>query len=821
MPTNGGDYLLDAFRRDSDELRRTRNVIERVASTFDSLASDGVFPYELERNQRVIPFEGYSPSTNAMILFALTAISGKVARSCTLLPRLASAPFSWSKDASATFVGVWDKLLSETERIVTSYRFKKQEQELSLISWSKSFGWDDPFTLTWILELARSDLGARKPEVVGGAERRARDRVNDALRRPAGSISWVPDSHLPAGLKDELVKKDMVRRWGYKSLDHAFPALRFVHLSEIVDKASSAPAEIAHFMEARLHSQLSRAGIRNGEFDPSELVFSLEGLLRVNLGAVNRALIERVFAVIRETQSHDPYWRPVKPFVTTPQGHVLFPLSVETASSLLRCCTLAKSLDARLFSRNLDLFNVYADWLHARFRTGEAIIKERPVAFAGWHSEHVHQHEGIHLWETSQVLVFLSHYSAMLDDHIAESSLAAAGLKAAMPWKSDQAKWHAEYWKEENRDVGEPLLGLPVGSALRVFELTGKRVVSPRPPPMATSSAEANQGGKAAPQAEAEGDMQAAYWSLLLYGPPGTGKTTFAEELCKALKWPLITVTPSDFIRGGENQVEERAKMIFEVLAAQKDAVVLFDEIDRMLLSRDSGQYGRQGDMFQFMTPSMLTKLRDLRKRERVVFLIGTNYAERIDAAAKRRGRIDAQLLVAPPDLRARAEIVRKLAAKWARRNDAKLPEDAVARCESIAKATPLMVFGELQQLVDDAAMAMPGERDATKFLRVLEELTGEAKAAVSIRSYTSRLKDSEEKKPYEEFLLVVYLVAETGRELSHEERVLVDNAVAELGKELDMPHETRDQLKALIKKELGDDRVAEVVVTNLRGRAA
>ena len=70
---------------------------------------------------------------------------------------------------------------------------------------------------------------------------------------------------------------------------------------------------------------------------------------------------------------------------------------------------------------------------------------------------------------------------------------------------------------------------------------------------------------------------------MLLYGPPGTGKTGIADDLTAALRWPLVTVTPSDFIRRGEAEVEARAKDIFDALGEQEDMVVLFDEIDRLI----------------------------------------------------------------------------------------------------------------------------------------------------------------------------------------------------------------------------------------------
>ena len=58
---------------------------------------------------------------------------------------------------------------------------------------------------------------------------------------------------------------------------------------------------------------------------------------------------------------------------------------------------------------------------------------------------------------------------------------------------------------------------------------------------------------------------------MLLYGPPGTGKTGIAEDLAAALSQRLITITPSDFLAEGPNEVEARAKVIFDALVAQAE----------------------------------------------------------------------------------------------------------------------------------------------------------------------------------------------------------------------------------------------------------
>src|SRR5207244_9601882 len=138
-----------------------------------------------------------------------------------------------------------------------------------------------------------------------------------------------------------------------------------------------------------------------------------------------------------------------------------------------------------------------------------------------------------------------------------------------------------------------------------------------------------------------------------------------ARELSRRLGYRLLTVTPSDFITSGGEAVEARTKAIFTALQQQTDLVVLFDEIDHLLLDRNSDLYREQGDLFKLLTPGMLTKLNRLADRRRLVLVIATNYHERIDRAIKRPGRIDAKYLVLPQDLAQRERHLSTVVKGW------------------------------------------------------------------------------------------------------------------------------------------------------------
>ena len=143
----------------------------------------------------------------------------------------------------------------------------------------------------------------------------------------------------------------------------------------------------------------------------------------------------------------------------------------------------------------------------------------------------------------------------------------------------------------------------------------------------------------------------------MFFGPPGTSKTYMAKAIAGELGWPLLSLSPSDFLARGVDNIEARAADIFSALRAGSKMVYFFDEIDEMI--RERNQTGsEQRSAFSFLTPSFLTKLQDLRdaaKNNEFIFILATNYYENINSAAKRTGRVDRSFLVLYPDRKSRA----------------------------------------------------------------------------------------------------------------------------------------------------------------------
>lgn len=137
--------------------------------------------------------------------------------------------------------------------------------------------------------------------------------------------------------------------------------------------------------------------------------------------------------------------------------------------------------------------------------------------------------------------------------------------------------------------------------------------------------------------------------SIILHGPPGTAKTSIAKRIAVELGWPLKTITQSDFLKAGQDKIDAEAGRIFSLCLSLKNVVLLFDELEELILSRDGPAATGQGPAnasnsdreSRLLTTSMLPKIHELRDRERLVFIFATNRLTEIDAAATRLGRFD------------------------------------------------------------------------------------------------------------------------------------------------------------------------------------
>lgn len=65
---------------------------------------------------------------------------------------------------------------------------------------------------------------------------------------------------------------------------------------------------------------------------------------------------------------------------------------------------------------------------------------------------------------------------------------------------------------------------------------------------------------------------------------PGGRDCGAVVVMARELQWPLVMLTPSDFLVGGEADVEDKARDIFNALSCGSRLIYFFDEIDELIL---------------------------------------------------------------------------------------------------------------------------------------------------------------------------------------------------------------------------------------------
>jgi SpoVK/Ycf46/Vps4 family AAA+-type ATPase len=142
---------------------------------------------------------------------------------------------------------------------------------------------------------------------------------------------------------------------------------------------------------------------------------------------------------------------------------------------------------------------------------------------------------------------------------------------------------------------------------------------------------------------------------LLLYGPPGCGKTFIARAVAGELGAKFMAVGLHEVLDMYLGESERKLHELFENARREAPCVLFFDEVDAIGKRRTLARYSGGRDVIvQF-----LAELDSFGSNNDGVFaLAATNHPWDVDPALRRPGRFDRTLLVLPPDLAAREQIL-------------------------------------------------------------------------------------------------------------------------------------------------------------------
>jgi AAA+ superfamily predicted ATPase len=145
---------------------------------------------------------------------------------------------------------------------------------------------------------------------------------------------------------------------------------------------------------------------------------------------------------------------------------------------------------------------------------------------------------------------------------------------------------------------------------------------------------------------------------ILMYGPPGCGKTHLARATAGEIQAGFIAVGISDVLDMWIGNSERNLRELFQQARYNKPCVLFFDEVDALGAKRTDMRTsaGRQ------LINQFLAEMDGVESNnDGVLVLAATNAPWHVDSAFRRPGRFDRVLFVPPPDLEARASILRIL----------------------------------------------------------------------------------------------------------------------------------------------------------------
>ena len=295
---------------------------------------------------------------------------------------------------------------------------------------------------------------------------------------------------------------------------------------------------------------------------------------------------------------------------------------------------------------------------------------------------------------------------------------------------------------------------------------------------------------------------------VLLLGPPGCGKTLLARAVAGEANVPFFFMSGSEFVEMFVGLGAARVRELFQQAKEKAPALVFLDEIDTI----GKGRAGPMGSSFgghderEQTLNQLLVEMDGFDASKGVIIMAATNRPDVLDPALIRPGRFDRQVVVDPPDLRGREEILRVHARGVAL--------DPSVDLKTIAARTPGFTGADLENVVNEAALLAARREKNAVSEEELEEAIDRATAGLERKSRVVSDKQKERVAVHE---MGHALVALHSPEIDPLHRVtIIPRGAAALGITMTRPLEdryvvTEPQLKDQMAFAMGGQAAEEI----------
>ncbi len=183
---------------------------------------------------------------------------------------------------------------------------------------------------------------------------------------------------------------------------------------------------------------------------------------------------------------------------------------------------------------------------------------------------------------------------------------------------------------------------------------------------------------------------------VLLVGPPGTGKTLLARAIAGEAGVPFFNISGSDFVEMFVGVGAARVRDLFETAKKNSPCILFIDEIDAVGRHRGAGLGGGHDEREQTLN-QLLVEMDGFETERGIILIAATNRPDILDPALLRPGRFDRRIVVPPPDVKGREEILKV--------HTRKIPLEDDVDITLIARGTAGFTGADLENLVNESAL--------------------------------------------------------------------------------------------------------------------